>query len=207
MTSPNTLLADIDAQLEAARSGNQDSLNWLIQYYEPEIRKIAYKYFLNRAEYDDLLQEGRIAIYKAIVSYDPGSEIPFLHFLRMVIKRKLIDSLRAHNRQKHLNLNEAYSLNNVLADDKTDSFISFVATYDDDPEKKVIASDETRLFLQGLMNDFSELELKVFRYHYLIGMKQREITQYLGVSSKSLDNTIQRIRRKVIAYRDRGAVG
>ncbi|AFM00611.1 MULTISPECIES: sigma-70 family RNA polymerase sigma factor [Desulfitobacterium] len=206
MASHGTLLTDIDAQLEAARSGNQDSLNWLIEYYEPEIRKIAYKYFLHRAEYDDLLQEGRIAIYKAIVSYNPTSEIPFLHFLRMVIKRKLIDSLRAHNRQKHLNLNEAYSLNNVLADDKADCFINFVTTHDD-PEKKVIALDETRVFLQELMNGFSDLELKVFRYHYLIGMKQREITQHLGVSSKSLDNAIQRIRRKVMAYRDREVAG
>lgn len=206
MTSNPKILTDIDAQLEAARSGNQDSLNWLIEYYEPEIRKIAYKYFLHRAEYDDLLQEGRIAIYKAIVSYSPSSEIPFLHFVRMVIKRKLIDSLRAHNRQKHLNLNEAYSLNNVLADDKVDSFLNFV-TNDDDPEKRVIAVDETRTFLQELMGGFSDLELKVFRYHYLHGMKQREITQHLGLSSKSLDNAIQRIRRKVIAYRDRQAAG
>lgn len=206
MTLNNKSRIDLNAQLIAARSGEQNSLNWLIQYYEPEIRKIAYKYFLNRAEYDDLLQEGRIGIYKAIVSYNPKSEIPFLHFVRMVIKRKIIDSLRAHNRQKHLNLNEAYSLNNVLTEGKIDSFISFVTT-NDDPEQKVIEVDETRIFLQELMAGFSDLERKVFRYHFLIGMKQREITQHLGLGSKSLDNTIQRIRRKVIAYRKRKLAG
>lgn len=205
MTSNNAIL-DLDAQLEAARSGNQDSFNWLIQYYEPEVRKIAYKFFLHRADYDDLLQEGRIAIYKAIVSYSPDSDIPFLHFVRMVIKRKLIDSLRAHNRQKHMNLNEAYSLNNALAEDKDDSFISFIAT-DDDPETKIIALDDARSFIQELMDGFSDLELKVFRYHFLVGMKQREITQHLGVSSKSLDNAIQRIRRKIIAFRKRKIAG
>ncbi|AGA69381.1 RNA polymerase sigma factor, sigma-70 family [Desulfitobacterium dichloroeliminans LMG P-21439] len=206
MTSNNLILANIDDHLEAARSGNQDSLNWIIEHYEPEIRKIAYKFFLHRAEYEDLLQEGRIAIYKAINSYDSDCDIPFLHFVRMVIKRKLIDSLRAHNRQKHINLNEAFSLNNELSDNKVDSFIDFV-TNDDDPETKIIALDETRLFLQELMSGFSELELKVFRCHYLIGMKQREITQHLGLNPKSLDNAIQRIRRKVTAYRERQVAG
>ncbi|MEL1135960.1 sigma-70 family RNA polymerase sigma factor [Desulfitobacterium sp. THU1] len=206
MASNKHVLTNIDKQLEAARSGDQDSLNWVIEYYEPEIRKIAYKYFLHRADYEDLLQEGRIAIYKAINSYDSDSDIPFLHFVRMVIKRKIIDSLRAHNRQKHTNLNEAFSLNNEVSDDKLDSFIDFV-TNDDDPEKKIIALDETRLFLQELMSGFSDLELKVFRCHYLIGMKQREITQHLGLNSKSLDNAIQRIRRKVTAYRERQVAG
>jgi RNA polymerase sporulation-specific sigma factor len=205
MTSKSSQFDNI-AVLEAARSGNQDALNRLIEFYEPEIRKIACKYFLPRAEYEDLLQEGRIAIFKAILSFDPQSQIPFLHFLRMVIKRKLIDSLRAHNRQKHLNLNEAFSLNNTLSDDQDESFINIIPNVED-PETTIIAVDETRSFLKELTRGFSELELLVFRYHFLHGMKQREVTKHLGLSPKSLDNAIQRIRRKTIAYRSRQAVG
>lgn len=206
MTSKKNSQTIETVQLEAARSGNQEALNQLIQYYEPEIRKIACKYFLPRAEYEDLLQEGRIAIFKAITSYDPTSEIPFLHFLRMVIKRKLIDSLRAHNRQKHLNLNGAFSLNNTLSDDQDESFINTIPNAED-PETKIIAIDETRSFLKELTRGFSELELKVFQYYFLAGMKQREMAQYLGLSPKSLDNAIQRIRRKTIAYRSRQVAG
>ncbi len=197
---------DLDAILKAARSGDQPSLNWLILYYEPEIRKIAYKYFLNRAEYEDLLQEGRIATFRAIYDYDPSTKIPFLHFLRMVIKRKLIDSIRAHNRQKHLNLNNAYSLNNTISDEQDDSFLSLLP-HEDDPEAKVIALDEARYYLKELSKIFSEMEFNVFHCHFLLGMKQREVVQYLGLSAKSLDNAIQRIRRKISNFRKSTVAG
>lgn len=206
MTSRNGQIGNDLLKLEAARSGDQNAMNQLIEYFEPEIRKISCKYFLPRADYEDLLQEGRIAIYKAVLSYNSNSDTPFLHFLRMVIKRKLIDSLRAYNRQKHLNLNAAFSLNNTLSDDQDESFINIIPTVDD-PETMIIALDETRSFLNELTRGFSSLELTVFRYHFLAGMKQREVTQHLGLSPKSLDNAIQRIRRKTQAYRSRQVAG
>lgn len=193
-------------KLEAARTGDQFSMNQLIEDYEPEVRKIACKYFLPRADYEDLLQEGRIAIYKAIISYNPNSKIPFMHFVRMVIKRKLIDCLRAYNRQKHLNLNNAFSLSNTLVEDQDESFLNILPNVED-PESQIVAADEARSFLRELTHEFSGLELTVFRYHFLAGMKQREVTKHLGVSPKSLDNAIQRIRRKTIAYRLRQVAG
>lgn len=206
MTLLSEKIIQDDPVLEAARSGDQLAMNQLILDYEPEIRKIACKYFLPRADYEDLLQEGRIAIYKAIMSYDTNSKIPFLHFVRMVIKRKLIDSLRAYNRQKHVNLNKAFSLNNTLSDDQDESFLNNLPNVEN-PETRVVAADEVRYFLRELTSGFSELELSVFRYHFLAGMKQREVTKHLGVTSKSLDNAIQRIRRKTIAYRARQIAG
>jgi RNA polymerase sporulation-specific sigma factor len=206
MTSLKRKIEQDNQTLEAARSGDQLSMNQLIEDYEPEVRKIACKYFLPRADYEDLLQEGRIAIYKAIMSYDPNSKIPFLHFVRMVIKRKLIDSLRAYNRQKHINLNKAFSLNNTLSEDQDESFLNILPNVED-PEARIVAADEARSFLRELTSGFSELELSVFRYHFLAGMKQREVTKHLGMSPKSLDNAIQRIRRKTIAYRSRQIAG
>lgn len=192
--------------LEAARSGDQNALNELILYYEPEIRKIACKYFLQRADYDDLLQEGRLALYKAILSYESDADIPFLHFLRLVVKRKLIDSLRAHNRLKHLNLNEAFSLNNSLSEEYDESFLNIVG-HSEDPAMTVVALDEARSFIHDLSQGLSNLERLVFQYHFVAGMKQREISQRLGLSQKSLDNAIQRIRRKTALCRSRQAAG
>ena len=143
MTSEISALDKETALLEAARSGNEDALNEIIQHYEPEVRMIACKYFLPRADYDDLIQEGRIAIYRAILSYDINQDIPFLHFLRMVIKRKLIDSLRKYTRQKHINLNEAFSLNNLISESEETSFLSLLPNAED-PESMVIANDEAR---------------------------------------------------------------
>lgn len=194
------------AMLEAARSGNNEALNTIIQYYEPEVRIIACKYFLPRADYEDLIQEGRIAIYRAVLSYDHNTAIPFLHFLRMVIKRKLIDSLRKYTRQKHINLNQAYSLNNVLSQTEETSFLELLPTAED-PASMVIANDEANSMIHSLNKKFSDLERLVFKHYFLEGFKQRELSQRLGLNPKSLDNAIQRIRHKTALYRSRQAAG
>ncbi|MDR3599152.1 MAG: sigma-70 family RNA polymerase sigma factor [Desulfosporosinus sp.] len=206
MTSEISALDKETAMLEAARSGNEEALNEIIQHYEPEVRMIACKYFLPRADYDDLIQEGRIAIYRAILSYDLKLDIPFLHFLRMVIKRKLIDSLRKYTRQKHINLNEAYSLNNLISESEETSFLSLLPNADD-PESMVIANDEARSMIHGLNKDLSTLERLVFEHYFLQGFKQREVSEHLGLHPKALDNAIQRIRRKTVQYRSRQMAG
>jgi len=190
--------------LEAARSGNKDALNEIIQHYEPEIRVIASKYFLPRADYEDLLQEGRIAIYRAVISYDKDSGIPFLHFLRMVIKRKLIDSLRKYTRQKHINLNEAYSLNNVISETEETSFLELLPNAED-PASMVVANDEVHSMIEDLNKNLSNLERLVFEHYFIHGFKQREVSEHLGLHPKSLDNAIQRIRHKTALYRSRQA--
>ncbi|HEY8909324.1 MAG TPA: sigma-70 family RNA polymerase sigma factor [Desulfosporosinus sp.] len=192
------------AMLEAARSGNTNALNELIEHYEPEIRMIACKYFLPRADYDDLIQEGRIAIYSALLAYDINLHIPFLHFLRMVIKRKLIDSLRKYNRQKHLTLNEAYSLNTVISDSENTSFLSLLPNAED-PASMVVANDEARSMIHDL--NMTNLERLVFEHYFIQGYKPREVSKNLGLHPKSLDNAIQRIRRKTVQYRSRQVAG
>jgi len=206
MTSDISAIDKETAMLEAARSGNEEALNQIIQYYEPEVRMIACKYFLPRADYEDLIQEGRIAIYRAILSYNLDQEIPFLHFLRMVIKRKLIDSLRKYTRQKHVNLNEAYSLNNLISESEETCFMSLLPNAED-PEAMVIANDEARAMINGLNKDLSSLERLVFEHYFLRGFKQREVSEHLGLHPKSLDNAIQRIRRKTVQYRSRQIAG
>ena len=206
MTSNINTLDKEMVMLEAARSGNKEALNEIIQHYEPEVRMIACKYFLPRADYDDLIQEGRIAIYRAVLSYDINLNIPFLHFLRMVVKRKLIDSLRKYTRQKHVNLNEAYSLDNVISESEETSFVSLLSSAED-PATTVIANDETRSMINDLNQKLSKLERLVFEHYFIQGFKQREVSEHLGLPPKSLDNAIQRIRRKTELYRSRQLAG
>lgn len=206
MTSNISALDKERAILEAARSGDEEALNQIIQYYEPEVRMIACKYFLPKADYDDLIQEGRIAIYRAVLSFDTKLDIPFLHFLRMVIKRKLIDSLRKYTRQKHVNLNDAFSLNNVISESEETSFISLLANAED-PATMVIANEEARSMIHGVNKDLSNLERLVFEHYFIQGFKQREVSERLGLPPKSLDNAIQRIKRKTLLYRSRQLAG
>ncbi|OLN33618.1 sigma-70 family RNA polymerase sigma factor [Desulfosporosinus metallidurans] len=206
MTSNISALDKETTMLEAARSGNEEALNEIIQHYEPEVRMIACKYFLPRADYEDLIQEGRIAIYRAVLSYDTNLDIPFLHFLRMVIKRKLIDSIRKYTRQKHSNLNEAYSLNNAISESEDTSFLELLPNVED-PASMVIANDEAHSMIQALNKDLSNLERLVFEHYFIQGFKQREVSEHLGLHPKSLDNAIQRIRRKTELYRSRQIAG
>lgn len=208
MTSNITALEEDQerAMLEAARSGDEEALNQIIRLYEPEVRMIACKYFLPRADYDDLIQEGRIAIYRAVLSYDTNLSIPFLHFLRMVIKRKLIDSLRKYTRQKHVNLNDAYSLNNVVTESEETSFISLLSSAED-PATMVVANDEARSMIHDVNKDLSNLERLVFEHYFIQGFKQREVSEHLGMPAKTLDNAIQRIKRKTLQYRSRQLAG
>lgn len=192
--------------LAAARSGDQAALNQLIEYYEPEVRKIACKYFLPRAEYDDLIQEGRIAVYQAVLAYKDHLDTPFLHFLRMVVKRKLIDIIRKYNRLKYFNINNAYSLNNVISETEDTSFLSVLPNAED-PATEVAAIDEARSIIKELNQDLSNLERQVFEHYFLQGFKQREVSEQLGLQPKSLDNAIQRIKRKTLHYRTRQMAG
>ncbi|MGC7872276.1 sigma-70 family RNA polymerase sigma factor [Desulfosporosinus sp. SYSU MS00001] len=206
MSLKDNEIIDETSMLEAARSGNKEALNQLIEYYEPEVRIIACKYFLPRADYDDLIQEGRIAIYRAVLSYDDHLNIPFLHFLRMVIKRKLIDSIRKYTRNKHVNLNNAYSLNNAISESEETSFMALLPNAED-PATTVIANEETRSIINDINRDLSNLERIVFEHYFLQGFKQRELSEQLGLHPKSLDNAIQRIRRKTVLYRSRQIAG
>ena len=185
--------------IEAARLGDQDALNDLITLYEPEIRKISSKYFLPRSDYEDLIQEGRIAVYKALQSYNPCSNIPFLHFVRMVIKRKVIDSLRSHTRQKHLTFNCALSLHNQIIG-MDDSFVNLVIDPDNDPEKKLIELENVVLFTEEIKGKLTAIECQVFEYYFLKGYKQKEIVLLLNIPPKALDNAIQRVKRKCTKY-------
>jgi len=200
MTSNISAINKERALLEAARSGDEEALSEIIQHYEPEVRKIACKYFLPRADYDDLIQEGRIAIYRAILSYDTKLDIPFLNFLRMVVKRKIIDNIRKYTRQKHINFNDSYSLNNIISESEKTSYLELVPNAED-PAFMVINHDEVQSIIHDLSNDLSDLERLVFDHYFIQGFKQSEISELLGIHSKSLDNTIQRIRRKTVLYR------
>jgi RNA polymerase sporulation-specific sigma factor len=124
----------------------------------------------------------------------------------MVIKRKLIDSLRKYTRQKHLNLNDAFSLNNVISESEETSFISLLAN-SEDPATTVIANDEARSMIHNLNKDLSNLERLVFEHYFIQGFKQREVSEHLGLPAKSLDNAIQRIKRKTLQYRSRQLAG
>ena len=199
MQEDNKTITDQDL-ITLARANHQEAYTILIKRYEPEIRKIACKYFLQRAEYEDLLQEGRIAIYRAVQSYDCGH--PFEHFVRMCIKRRIIDTLRSHNRRKHSGFNSAYSLNSNLADDNEHTFLERMPS-GSDPAQTVMDVQEARSIIKDLTKNLSEMERQVFAYYFVAGYKQQDLVKTLGIKPKALDNAIQRIKKKSTLFKER----
>ena len=194
-------LSDVDL-VSLAREEHQEAYTVLITRYEPELRKIAHKYFLQRAEYDDLLQEGRISIYRAVQSFDSQSGHPFEHFVRMCIKRRMIDTLRAHNRRKHTGFNSAYSLDTSLSDETENTYLDRMTT-GSDPAQIVIDVQEARSIIKDLTKNLSQMERQVFAYHFVEGYKQQEVVETLGINPKAIDNAIQRIKKKTAVYKAR----
>lgn len=187
------------ALLEAARLHDEKAFNEIIGHYEPEVLKIARKYFIPRGEYEDVIQEGRIAIYSAVLSYNAEIGIPFLHFLRMVVKRKLIESIRKYTSKKHNVLNLSYSIDSVFSDSNKSRFTDLQSSIED-PESTIIANEVAQSMIHALQNNLSNQEILVFKYYFIQGFKPREVSELLETNTKSIDNTIQRVRRKLFIH-------
>jgi RNA polymerase sporulation-specific sigma factor len=170
---------------------NDDPLTLeLLQQYKPLVKKKAAAYFLIGGDRDDLIQEGMIGLYKAIRDYDPDKGNPFHSFALLCVNRQIISAVKASARQKHIPLNTSLSLNNP--DEKNEP----KNQYAPNPESLVIGRETYHDIESFLQKHLSELEYTVLMLH-LEGRSHSETAGELGRNVKTIDNTLQRIRRKV----------
>jgi RNA polymerase sporulation-specific sigma factor len=168
---------------------NMEDMDLLLQKYKPLVKKKAAAYFLIGGDRDDLIQEGMIGLYKAIRDYDQNAGSPFHAFALLCINRQILSAVKASARQKHIPLNTSLSLNNP---DET----PFEANYAQSPEALVVGREsynDIDLFLQ---KHLSSLEYTVLM-SYLEGQSHTETAELLNKNAKSIDNTLQRVRRKM----------
>ena len=163
------------------------SVDELLQRYKPLVKKKAAAYFLIGGDRDDLIQEGMIGLYKAIRDFDPEKSNAFHSFALLCINRQILSAVKASSRQKHIPLNTSYSL------DDSDTSESHFAP---NPETLVIGRETYNDIEAFLQTHLSELEYKVLML-YLEGCSHSEAAKALGKNKKTIDNTLQRIRRKV----------
>jgi RNA polymerase sporulation-specific sigma factor len=163
----------------------------LLQKYKPLVKKKAAVYYLIGGDRDDLIQEGMIGLYKAIRDYDTSGGMPFHPFALLCINRQILSAVKASARQKHIPLNTSLSLSNP---DEAETASG--SHYAPSPEALVIGREsynDIDLFLQ---KHLSPLEYAVLMYH-LEGRSQAETAEALNKNVKAVDNTLQRIRRKM----------
>lgn len=189
---------------EYAKDGDDIALEYLMNKYRNFVRAKARSYFLIGADREDIIQEGMIGLYKAIRDFRADKLASFRAFAELCITRQMITAIKTATRQKHIPLNSYVSLNKPIYDEESDRTLMDVITSTrvSDPEELVISREEYS-DIESKMGEFlSDLEWKVLN-SYLQGKSYQEIADDLSRHVKSIDNALQRVKRKLERYLER----
>jgi len=191
---------DGDEELvSAAREGDDRALGTLLEKYRGFARSKARSYFLVGADREDIVQEGMIGLYKAIRDYNPELQTSFRAFAELCITRQIITAIKTATRQKHGPLNNYVSFSRpVLTDDEGERCLGDMlpVVSVSDPADLVISAERIRALQQHFDDVLSDLEAEVLRL-YVDGKSYQEIAEVLQRHVKSIDNALQRIKRKL----------
>lgn len=188
-----------DEQIVAyARTGDDQAQEFLIYKYRNFVRAKARSYFLIGADREDIIQEGMIGLYKAIRDFRADKLSSFRAFAELCITRQIITAIKTATRQKHIPLNSYISLNKPIYDEDSDRTLMDVlsGTKLSDPEELVISQEDFN-HIEGKIGELlSNLEWEVLT-SYLQGKSYQEIAEDLNRHVKSIDNALQRVKRKL----------
>lgn len=188
-----------DEQLaELSAEGDKQATEHLLAKYKNLVRARAKDYFLAGADREDLVQEGMIGLFKAIRDFDITKQASFLGFAEVCVKRQLITAVKTATRQKHMPLNSYVSLNQPVYEDETErTLVDMLAQRESvDPEEMFLRREKAEAMETEIAQKLSSLEQSVLSL-YLSGMNYQEIAVELGRPPKSIDNALQRIKRKL----------
>ena len=190
-----------------ANKGDKLALEYIISKYKNFVKAKAKSYFLVGADKEDIIQEGMIGLYKAVRDFDGTKTNSFKCFAEICITRQIITAIKTATRQKHIPLNSYISLNKPVYDEESErtllDIISSMKISDPealiigkDPEELIISKEELK-HIESKMNELlSDLELQVVEY-YLNGKSYQYIADKLKRDVKSIDNALQRVKRKL----------
>jgi RNA polymerase sporulation-specific sigma factor len=192
-----------------AKQGDPTAYNRLVSRYQGFVRLKASSYFLAGGDSDDLIQEGMIGLYKAIRDYRTDRESSFRNFAELCITRQIITAVKTATRNKHTPLNHYVSFSAPAgggADDDAPSLDEQIAgPATNDPASRAVSTEELRSLVGCLSTALSQLESNVLSL-YLDGRSYEEIGARLGCDTKTVDNALQRVKRKVGAHLGERAV-
>lgn len=175
----------------------------MLYKYRSLVRTKTRSYFLMGAEKEDLLQVGMIGLWQSIMDYSPDKEISFLSFARICIERHVITAIKTATRQKQFPLNSAISLDYCVEEADSDFNLEeiLVSDMELDPEEMLLRREDARCLHTSLKRLLSDFEWRVLKLYHL-GKSYKEIASDLCCNTKSVDNALGRIKRKVITSPD-----
>ena len=186
-----------------ARNGDSVAMDELIRRYHGFVRLKASSYFLAGGDASDLVQEGLVGLFKAVRDFRSDKETSFRSFAELCITRQIITAIKTATRYKHAPLNTYVSFSHTPAGQDLDAECTLGDALPgpavDDPATCVISTDELQSLLQCLSSTLSPLESQVLTY-YLEGRSYEAIGDLIGCDPKTVDNALQRVKRKVLAH-------
>ena len=188
--------------IDIIKSGNKYALEHLINRYKSLVNMKVSKYYIIGAEREDIVQEGLIGLFKAIKNYQTNKQSSFKNFANMCIERQLITAIKSSNRQKHMPLNSYLSLNmnaydnNDINDKNEADLIEILNTnLIEDPLDTITQKEYYKIIENAIDKSLSSFEKQVLNF-YVQGQSYGQIAEKLNTPVKSVDNAIQRIRKK-----------
>ena len=187
--------------IDKARDGSEQALSYLLEKYKELVKMKVGKYYIIGAEKEDIIQEGMIGLFKAIKTYKPDKNNSFKTFANMCIERQLITAIKSSNRHKHIPLNSYLSLNISAYDNDDEDSTELIANLNnksvEDPLETIMNRENYEELEKSIDKSLSKFEKQVLS-RFLKGESYVAIAQKLDSPVKSVDNAIQRIRKKAI---------
>lgn len=186
-----------DEQLQQmALAGDLKAEEQLALRYSRLVRICARPYFLVGGDSEDLIQEGMFGLLAAIREFDPQKEASFKTYAELCIRRRLISAVKAASRKKHQPLNEGVSLEEILSEESSSHNSHYGEVFRRVPEEQVLAKESESEFFSTFSRCLSKFENEILEL-YLSGLSYDEMADKVGRTVKSIDNAVQRIRRKL----------
>jgi RNA polymerase sporulation-specific sigma factor len=186
-----------------ARNGDEVALDQLIRRYTGFVRLKASSYFLAGGDSEDLIQEGLIGLYKAVRDFRTDKETSFRSFAELCVTRQIITAIKTATRFKHQPLNQYVSFSHTPAGQDTEGECTLgdalPGSAVEEPSVVVISTEELQSLIFTLGTGLSRLESDALRL-YLEGSSYEEMAEELGCDTKTIDNALQRVKRKIITH-------
>ena len=195
-------LADLQLVMRA-RNGDGKALDELMRRYQGFVRLKASSYFLAGGDAEDLIQEGLVGLYKAVRDFRADKETSFRSFAELCVTRQIITAIKTATRFKHAPLNTYVSFSHTPAGQEPDGDCTLGDALPgpsvDDPSVCVISTEELQSLVFALGSGLSKLEADALKL-YLEGESYEEMAERLGCDTKTIDNALQRVKRKVLSH-------
>jgi len=190
---------DLSALASKAKDGDQKSFEEILKILDPEIKKLAHKYYIVGGDDQDVIQECRLGVWKAVKDFDSSAGMSFKNFsLSLCVKRHLITAMSHANTQKFRLQNEAISLSSPVSQSEDEGMQTY-ADYIPDPNSDLlnnyIIQEEFNTNLEMISEKLTKLEMSIFG-QYAYSSSYKDIAEALEVKPKTVDNALMRIRKK-----------